>query len=159
MAPVSPGDCPGVLVGGVGFGQEWGHPFSFGPANWYSPDMPTTFEHCAPVPVSLIVIVYLPVNSQFRGREGEISLVGARRMGKHNLDLPLMPEFGRGPADDKRTGAKQSHCLGLRARKRCRRQCWGEMAICASAVGGNRDVHGTDAKIDRAPGKLEAEVL
>jgi hypothetical protein len=60
--PVSPGDCPLLLVG---FAQLWGHPLSAGPANWYSPDMPTTFEQRLPVTVSLIVIEYLPVNSQF----------------------------------------------------------------------------------------------
>jgi len=62
MDPVSPGDCPLLLVG---FAQLWGHPLSDGPANWYSPDMPTTFEQCLPVTVSLIVTKYLPANSQF----------------------------------------------------------------------------------------------
>ena len=60
--PVSPGDCPLLLVG---FALLWGHPRNAGPANWYSPDMPTTFEQRLPVTVSLIVIEYLPVNSQF----------------------------------------------------------------------------------------------
>jgi len=54
-------DCPLLLVG---FAQLWGHPLNAGPANWYSPDMPTTFEQRLPVTVSLIVIEYLPVNSQ-----------------------------------------------------------------------------------------------
>ena len=62
MDPVSPGDCPLLLVG---FAQLWGRPLSAGPANWYSPDMSTTFEQRLPVTVSLIVIEYLPVNTQF----------------------------------------------------------------------------------------------
>jgi hypothetical protein len=58
----SPGDCPVLFVG---FEQSWGHPLSAAPANWYSPDMPTTFEQRLPVIVSRILIENLPVNSQF----------------------------------------------------------------------------------------------
>jgi len=60
--PVSPGDCPAALVG---LAQSWGHPLSGGPANWYSPDVPTALEQRLPVTVSRTVIANLPVNSQF----------------------------------------------------------------------------------------------